>query len=169
MNCTNKEKARIEFRSSECQVIEVSLLQRKHLSDLFNKCRDLYFPRLKTISESIFKNAVIEYSNSIPKILDRLIELDPLNVSLSVSANASLHYIFRFRNNKILFLETFLEETKSNDSYFELYGNEKKLLYASKESIEDGMQEVAPLIKETKELEQSDIRNYKQKSCIPAN
>jgi len=97
-------------------------IQKKQLADFTSLCWDTYSSRLNETSDKLFKAGESEYKISNPLIINKILSIDiPLNLSLSVTRDGSLHYTFRFRENMTLFVATHLYLEEENHTYIEFF------------------------------------------------
>lgn len=104
-------------------------IEKKQLLDLTGLCWSLYSPRLRETSDTLFEVGELEFRLSNSVIIDKILEVDiPLNLSLSVTRDGSLHYTFRFRENMTLFVATHLYLEEENHTYIEFFkGDDLKI------------------------------------------
>jgi len=71
----------------------------------------------------------LEYKISNPLIIDKILTIDiPLNVSLSVTRDGSLHYTFKFIENMYLFIATHLYLDEDNHTYIEFFKGDNLII-----------------------------------------
>jgi len=136
-----------------------SYVRNRKIFNLTQKCFELYFPRLKRISNQIYNEGVAEYFKSNSLILNSVLKHNPSKVSLSVTLDESIHYVFRFRENYSLFIETFLNLDDTNDTFFELY-KDNNLVFSIKDSLKNGLNHFSDNISDTYDLRSKSKRSY---------
>jgi len=129
----------------EICIEDESKVSFKHLIDLTEASFNLYSKRLKTTSNDLFESGNKEYDLNNTFIIQEILEIgDPENLSLSVTSNGTIHYTVRYLDGQSLFIETYLNTTDENQTFFELL-DDQKVIFSGDCSMEEGLAEIKRL------------------------
>ncbi len=99
------------------------MYDNKFLRSITKSCFETYSHRLSEISKEIFNSGARELEFSKTELLDKILDFDLREFSLSVTSSPSLHYNFQVGKNISLYVETYLDD--GFETFYSLYkGNE---------------------------------------------
>jgi len=144
-----------EIKTNTCfpkSIVERNYLEEQQTVLQFTKvCWDKYKARLEKLPtpEKYLELGEIEFDFSNENIIKNIFDFGIYinNVSLSVTSDGSLHYIFRFENGIILSIATFLNLDKSNKTLIDLYLDNKPILSINSR-IDNGLEMVKEKIQD---------------------
>jgi len=123
---------------------------RESIKQISDDCFELSKQRLFVATEKDITFGRSIYNDVRDRILQLVIEFDPISFGFSVSLEPSLHFIVRFRKDITLFFETYIDFEEGLESYIQIYEG-KDLIHSFKDTLDDSMFYIEEILQEKME------------------
>lgn len=111
---------------------------KSSLHQISDDCFDLTKARLKGETEFDEKVNRSIYKDLRNKIIDLILEFDPISFGFSISLEPSFHFIARFKNDLTLFFETYIDFEDGLETFVQIYKKKEPIL-SIKDSVSNGL------------------------------
>jgi len=101
---------------------------KENLRIIANDCFDLSKERLFIDSELDILIGKSVFDDLTDKLINLIVEFDPISFGFSVSLEPSLHYIARLQQDLTLFFETYIDFEEGLESYVQVFEGKEPVL-----------------------------------------